>query len=161
MKTISKYIEMVTRFLNDISRVIIFAIMILVVTNIILRATLNSPIQGVYDILLMLSIIMVSMSIALCHLTDGHVNITILLEKSPRAVRLVLATIRHLLSIALFGSICWYIVFRYAPAVKASGETTLTTFTPLYPFYYIMAFGILFLLLVSIVKLIGEFRKEV
>ncbi len=161
MKAINKFVESLCRVFNDISRISIFVIMLLVVINIILRAVLNSPIQGVYDILLMLSIIMISMALAYCHLTDGHVNVTFFIDRLPQGVRKVIYILIHLVNTAMFAVICWYIVAHYANKVRISQETTLTTDTPLYPFYYILAVGIFFLVLVSALKLMNEFRKEV
>ncbi|NMA65772.1 MAG: TRAP transporter small permease [Clostridiaceae bacterium] len=160
MKGISKYIEITSKMFNGVSCILIFATMVLVIINILLRALFKNPITGIYDILMMFSIVMISVALAYCHLTDGHVNITFIIDKLPQTIRKLIVAIIDLIGIALFGGIGGYILAYYVQAVRISGEATLATRTPLYPFYYILALGLLVLIIVALLKCIRQFKKE-
>jgi TRAP-type C4-dicarboxylate transport system permease small subunit len=161
METISRCIKTLSKVLNIISRTSIFLIMVIVILNVFLRTAFNKPITGIYDVLLILSIIMISMALSFCHFTDGHVNVTFFIDKFPERIRKLVVTINHIISIVMFGGICWYLLVHYASKVRISGQNTLTLGIPFYPFYYVLALGLFFLVLVDIVKAIDEFRKEV
>ncbi len=159
MKLINKTIEKLCSVLNIASEILIAAMMVLVVVNVALRAFFNSPIRGVYDILLMLFISAISLSLAHCYLTDGHVNITFIMDKFSEKVQKLVRIILNVISTIMFGAISWFLLAYYVDDVKLSGKTTLTTSTPHYPFYYVLAAGILILALVILMKIISEFGK--
>ncbi len=159
MKLINKTIEKLCSVLNIASEILIAAMMVLVVANVALRAFFNSPIRGVYDILLMLFISAISLSLAHCYVTGGHVNITFILDKFPVIVQKLIRIILNVISMIMFGTIGWFLLSYYVDTVKLSGKTTLTTSTPHYPFYYVLAIGILILALVILMKIISEFGK--
>ncbi len=159
MKLINKTIEKLCSVLNIASEILIAAMMALIVVNVALRAFFNTPIRGVYDILLMLFISAISLSLAHCYLTDGHVNITFIMDKFPVIVQKLVRIILNVISTIMFGAIGWFILSCYAKNVKLSGKTTLTTSTPHYPLYYVLAIGILILALAILMKIINEFGK--
>jgi len=157
MALLEKIIYGVSKKLDAISGIALVAMMLLIFINVLSRAVWQ-PILGTYEFTAMLASITISMSLAYCAVNKGHIAITLFADKLPRRVRSILNVIVAVIGTVLYGVLSWQCV-RYAITVYHSGEVSLTTETPFYPFIIGVAFGVLMLSLVLLVDLIKALKR--
>lgn len=159
MKTFSSLIRNVCRILDEATGWILFCVMTLVVVNVILRAAWSSPIKGTYEYVGYLTALVISLSIAYCAVRNGHIAVTIVMEKSPMAVQKAVSLFLKSISIVFFVYLAWQLS-SYAAGLAARGEVSPTTRIAYYPFIYIAAFGVFVLAMVIVNEIIESFKKE-
>ncbi len=151
-------VKKISKILNYITQVLIAVVMVLMVSNIILRALLNSPIKGIYDILTLMYVILISFSLAYCGLKGGHVYVDFLFTKMSSNAESVCKMIMKFISFIFFTVSSWYML-GYAQRVKLKGKATMTLGIQHYPFFYIITLGIFLLAIVMLFQSIEEFKK--
>lgn len=159
MQKISGAVMKLSQILDRIAGYCMFAIMVIVVANVILRALLNRPIVGTIDYVMILSAVMVALALAKCAAENGHVAVDYFMERAPLKFQMVVDAVMSVIAILFWGLCAWQIgVFAHTRMVI--GEETMTSRIPLYPFIYLVSLGILALSLVLLVRTMGIFRKE-
>jgi len=149
MNALEKIIYGLSRVLNIFSGIALVVMMGLVFVNVALRAVWY-PILGTYEFTSFLASITIALALAHCAVKKGHVAITIFADILPARVQAVLDMIVAVLGTVLFVVLAWQ-CSKYAINIYHSGEVSLTTETPFYPFILIVAFGILMLALVLLI----------
>lgn len=133
-------------------------IMLLVVVNIILRP-FEKAIMGVYDLVVILTPVTISLSLAYCAIKEGHVAIGMLVERFPNKVQNIIDFIIGSISTVSLLIATWYVVQR-AQMMMESNEVTTTILIPFAPFMLIIAVGVGMLTLVVFGKVLNIFIKE-
>lgn len=146
------------RALDQIAGLCLVVSMMLIVGNILLRAIFNSPILGTIDYVTFLTAVMIGLSLAYCAVHNGHIAVDLVMERLPLKIQAAVDSITGLLSLAFWGLCAWQTCV-YAGKMAAAGLVSSTTQTPVYPFIYLQAFGLLALSLVLLVKTVESFRK--
>jgi TRAP-type C4-dicarboxylate transport system permease small subunit len=123
------------------------ATMVLIVVNIILRAVFNKPIIGTIDYVMFLTALMIGLSLAFCAVQKAHIAVDFLMERLPLKLQAVIDMVMGILSL-VFWSLCTWQTTVYANKMAVAGVVSSTTQTPVYPFIYMIAFGLLALTLV-------------
>ena len=96
-----------------LSAISIFAMLVLVVANVIGRYTFNAPITGAFEITESLLVVIIMLGLALTQFHDGHIRVTILTRRmSPRSAWL--AKIVALLLGAAFFAWCGHASWKFA-----------------------------------------------
>jgi len=138
---------------------IIVAAMALMVVNIIFRI-FGHPIDGVYEWVGFMIALVSSFSLAYCGLHNGHISIDLLVKKLSWKAGMVIDIISNLLVLA-FLLLIFYQLLLYANSYWESGQVSPTTLTPIYPFIYGVALGILVFSMVLVAELLQSLRKGV
>jgi|WetSurMetagenome_2_1015567.scaffolds.fasta_scaffold312751_2 TRAP-type C4-dicarboxylate transport system permease small subunit len=159
MASFERIINSTVTFLFQISKICVFALMVLVVMNIILRKAWHS-IYGTYDYVGFITTIMVTFGIGYLAYKKGHIAVDLLVERFPRRVQAIIDGIGSILSFGIFALISWQLII-YGNGVLKSGEHTLTSMTPFYPFVYGISLGMALLCLVLLVDFIKCLTKAV
>ncbi len=146
MASFERIIYGLSRVLNIFSGIALVSLMCLVFGNVTLRA-LWQPILGAYEFTSFVFSLSVALALAHCAAKGGHVAITIFADLLPKRVQAVLDAIVAVLGTGLFGVLAWQ-VSKYAVTIYHSGEVSLTTETPFYPFIGVLALGMLMVALV-------------
>lgn len=136
MKFILNLLTRTGTLLNVLSAVTLTVIMLLTVTDVLLRA-LGRPILGTYEIVSILLAAVIGFSIPKVSLDRGHVCMEFLQEMLPARGKAVLQTVTRLLCILLF-LLIGYNLFSIANEFRISGEVTSTIRLP----FYHVAYGV-------------------
>lgn len=147
-----------SRVLDQIAGLCLVVSMILIVGNILLRTIFNSPIMGIIDYVTFLTAVMIGLSLAYCAVQNGHIAVDFIIHRLPLKIQGTLDTITGLLALFFWG-LCTWQTCAYAGRMAATGVVSSTTQTPVYPFIYVVAFGLMVLCLVLLVRTVESFRK--
>jgi len=158
MKKFTGLVTGLSRVLNNIAGFCMVIVMMLVVTNIVLRVLFNRPILGTYEYVVFLTAVMIGLTLAYCAIQNGHLAVDFVVDRLPLKVQAVIDTLMNITALFFWGACVWQIG-KYARSMAVSGVVSPTTQTPLSPFIYLVAFGILALSLVLLVKTIESVQK--
>ncbi len=159
IKLYNKLINQITNLMKDLAAIVLVFITFLVVANIILRATISAPIQGVYDLVVVLTTVVISLSVAYCAVKDGHVAVSLLIQRLPQKAQNVIDFITGSIVFVILILVTWN-VLKHAQTMHLNGEVTNTVGIPFAPFIVLIAVGIALLALVVLGKILNLFVKE-
>ncbi len=159
IKQYNNTIHLITNFIKDLASVVLVFITFLVVANIILRVTISTPIKATYDMVVVLTTVVISLSVAYCAVKDGHVAVSLLVQRFSKKVQNVIDFITGSISIVILILVTWN-VLKHAQTMHLNGEVTNTVGIPFAPFIVIIAVGIAMLALVIFGKILNLFVKE-
>lgn len=153
MEKFEKAVGQITKFLDQIAGLAIIAAMLLVVFNVILRATIGTPILGTYEYVGFITVVIIGLAIAHCAFQNSHIAVGFIMDKFPERVRIPVDFFVHLSSI-IFLALASLHVTNYAKSMVLTGVVSPTTKTPFYPFIYLAALGLAVLCAVLLVRMI-------
>jgi TRAP-type C4-dicarboxylate transport system permease small subunit len=146
--------------LNKIAEIALAAMILLTVTDVILR-TGRAPIVGTYEMVGLLGAIIVGFSVPFTSWMKGHIRVDFLILKLSVRARAIVDVITRCVGLALFFIIGWHLLVLGAEALKA-GEVTPTRHIPFYPIIYAVgaaSFLQCLVLFCDIVKIVrGEYE---
>ncbi|MCL6638401.1 MAG: TRAP transporter small permease [Firmicutes bacterium] len=158
IKSYNKLINLINDRLKDLAAIVLVFIVLLVVVNIILRP-FGKAIMGAYDLVVILTPVVISLSIAYCAVKDGHVAVGFLLERFSKRVQNIIDLITGSIVIVTLLTATWY-VLKHADKMRQNHEVTTTILIPYAPFILIIAVGVGMLALVIFGKVLNLFVKE-
>ena len=132
--------------------VMFFAIMVLVLANIIMRNVFDQPITGTLDYVCLLSVTGIGLALANCAMNDGNIAMSIITDRFPRKIQQVLDIAVCLISLGFWVLVSWRMCI-YGITSKSLERVSPTAMAPLYPFILILAFSFFCLCLVLVIKL--------
>jgi TRAP-type C4-dicarboxylate transport system permease small subunit len=134
MGNVFNSLKLVSKVLNSIAGIAVTVMMLLTVTDVLLRAG-GRPIIGTFEIVSLLLALVIGFGIPQVSLDRGHVFMEVLVEKLSRRVKNVMHTFTRLLCLGLFAFIGGNL-FNVAARFHASGEVSATIKIPFYPVAY-------------------------
>lgn len=154
LKSLARQIEKVTgpliRVFYYMGLFCILVMMLITVTDVLLRWLFNTPILGAYEISEYLMVILVFSALAYTEAGSGHVKVDTFYDRFPFNVQVLLDCLTHLFGICIMALIAWtnakmaYIKWEF-------GDITGTLPIPVFPMHVIIAIGsILFCLALAI-----------
>ena len=148
-----KVVNPLSRTDNIIGTAFLLGMMLLTTGDVISRYFINYPIPGTFELVEFMLSIVIFFGLAYTAVQKGHIIVDLLFLLLPGRVRLVVAVITVLLSIALFivaliGVIQLIIMHIQTHAVSSVLEI------PVYPFTIAIAFGIALLCLVLFTEML-------
>lgn len=158
IKRYNNLINLINDRLKDLAAIVLVLIVLIVVANIILRA-FDTAIAGAYDLIVILTPVAISLSIAYCAVKDGHVAVGMLVERFPKKVQHIIDFIIGSITIVTLLMVTWYVVM-HADKMRQNHEVTTTILIPYAPFIIIIAVGVAMLALVVLGKVLNLFVKE-
>ncbi len=158
MDKCERLIGKATKFLDQIAGLAIIAVMLLVVANVILRATVKSPILGTYEYVGFITVIIIGLAVAHCAFQNGHIAVDFIMNKFPDKVKIPVDFFIHLVSF-IFLALSSLHIINYARSMILTGEVSPTTKTPFYPFIYVAALGLVVLCAVVLIRMISLTKK--
>ena len=154
--SLERVIYSFSKWLSVLSMIAATVMMFLVTADVFMRRVLNSPILGSYEIGKVLLVIVVFCGIAYVMSVKGHVVVDTLTRLYPKKLQVVIASIAHLLSMAIVALISWQSLM-YGLEMLRIGETSVLLRIVFYPFIFVAAFGSAVLFLVILVQFIYTF----
>jgi len=148
-----------TRYGDYLARLGMVALLVLVVANVIMRYFFTS-IKGTYDYVGLITAVAVSLAVAFTAYERGHIEIEILMERMPKRVQSIFGAVMMMISAVFFAIASWQSVV-VGNSAKEANETTMAVFVPLYPFMYILAFGLALTTLAFLLHFIKHTRNAI
>lgn len=142
----------VTKYLDYVSRAGFFFLMALVTINVILRYAWQS-ISGTYDYVQLITAVSVAAAIGFSAYERGNIEIELVMERLPKRIQAVVATIIDVICLVFFVLAAWR-VFALGYDMQQAGETTMTVHVPFAPFLYFVGVGLTLVILALIAQLI-------
>lgn len=158
MDKITNLVTGLSRLLDRMAGFCMVSIMLIVVANILLRVFLKRPVLGAYEYVCFLTAALIGLALANCALQKGHIAVGVLVDRLGEKTQAVIDTFINAVSLLFWGLSAWYIC-KYANNLLKNGVVSPTTQTPFYPFLYLIAFGLLALCLVLLVRLADSIKK--
>ncbi|MDA8123992.1 MAG: TRAP transporter small permease [Deltaproteobacteria bacterium] len=134
MEIVDKIVKRVSGALNWVAGAAVTFMMLLTVTDILLRAG-GRPITGTFEVVSLLLGIVIAFGIPQVSLDRGHVNMDFLLDRLTARGRQIMNTLTRLACLILFAFIGGNL-FNVAARFKAGGEVSATIQLPFYPIAY-------------------------
>ncbi len=147
-----------SRILDKIAGLCMVSVMLLVVINILLRTLFNRPILGVYEYVVFLTVATIGLSLAHCAIQNSHIAVSFVYDRLPLRMQWLVDVFINTAGL-FFWSLCAWQVGIYANNMAASGVVASTSQIPLYPFIYLIAFCLLALGLVLLVKTLESVQR--
>lgn len=158
MKRLSGTVKGASSILDKLAGLCIFSVMLLIVANIVLRTVFNQPILGTYELVGFLTAIGVALALAHCAFQDGHIAVSFIMEQFPQKIQFITAVFVHVASLMLWAAAVWALG-KFGHAMQIKGLVSPSAEIPVYPFIYLVAFGLLGLCLVLLFKFLASFRE--
>ncbi|OPY70333.1 MAG: Tripartite ATP-independent periplasmic transporter [Syntrophorhabdaceae bacterium PtaU1.Bin034] len=133
---LDQFLRFVTGILNHIGSTALTVMMLLTVTDVIMRA-FGHPIIGTFEIVGLLLAFVVGFTIPKVSYDRGHVFMEIVLERLGQRRRDVLNTFTRVIAFLLFAAV-GYKLFGAAHEFRISGEVSPTLEIPFYPVAYMV-----------------------
>jgi TRAP-type C4-dicarboxylate transport system permease small subunit len=145
--------NLITKFFDKISQAGVFAMLVLVIGNILGRKVWK-PIYGAFDYACFLSAILVAFAIPYCGMKRGHIRVEMFVAQLPGRVQGIIDSITNILGFGIFSLITWQ-------CVVLANDMRRTSLTPFYPYIYAIALGCGLLCIVILIDLIKSLIKVV
>ena len=146
----------ITRFLNIIAGISLTFLMLLTISDVILRF-FRRPIVGTYELVAFAGAVVIGFSLPLTSWLRAHIFVDFAILKFPRNIRDVFNIITRCMVIVLFVLIGWNLL-KYGLDLQRSGEVSPTLHIPFYPVAYgigICCFIQCLVMICDIVKILG------
>jgi TRAP-type C4-dicarboxylate transport system permease small subunit len=158
MTGVFKMMRFVSKVLNIIAGIAVTFMMLLTVTDVLLRAG-GHPIIGTFEIVALSLALVIGFAIPQVSLDRGHVSMDFLLVKLSQRGKDVMNTFTRILGLILFAFI-GYNLFSVGARFHASGEVSATIKIPFYPVAYGVAVCCLLECFVFIFDIVRIWRHE-
>lgn len=155
---IDKALSTTTLRVSNFGQVVLIALVLLTVVHVTLRRAFHSPLSGTLEISQVMLVVVVFFSVAHCGVKKSHVSIDALLSRFPPRVQAIVNSITGLLGVLLFSAMGWGSIDT---ALRLMGTHRVTGILPIpiYPFYFVVAFGSLLLALVLLFQFIDSLKS--
>lgn len=159
MASLERIFNLITKFFDRISQAGVFAMLVLVIGNILGRK-LWKPIYGAFDYVCFLSAILVAFAIPYCAVKKGHIRVELFVARLPGRVQGIIDSITNILGFGIFSLVTWQCTV-FANDMRRTGELSITSLTPFYPYIYAIALGCGLLCIVILIDLLKSLMKVV
>jgi TRAP-type C4-dicarboxylate transport system permease small subunit len=156
MEGFLKTINGVSRFLNIIAGISLTFLMLLTITDVILRG-FKSPVPGTYEVVAFAGAVVIGFSMPLTSWMRAHIFVDFFILKFSQKGRDIFNIATRCVVIMLFFLIGWNLI-KYGIDLQKSGEVSLTLQMPFYPVAYgvgVCCFVQCLVLVCDIVKIFG------
>ena len=134
------WIRKFNAFLNVISSTLMIVLMLMTVTDVVLRKWFNLPFSGSYELTTIMLSLIVLYGFGYANDYKEHVVIDIFYTKMPHGMKKFCSILTSVLALAITAILC-FVVFRQGLRLMASGGTTFSLKIPLWPFAIIGSVG--------------------
>jgi TRAP-type C4-dicarboxylate transport system permease small subunit len=119
----------------------ILTLMLLTVSDALLRSFANRPLAGANDLTQVMLVVVVACALPLCVTSGRAITIDLFVNLMPKAVRSALHRLSALSGAAALGYLAWRCLLN-AREAAFFGETTMLMQIPFGPFYLALAIGL-------------------
>src|SRR4030042_2831693 len=156
MEGFLKTINGISRFLNIIAGISLTFLMLLTITDVILRG-FKSPVPGTFEVVAFAGAVVIGFSLPRTSWLRAHIFVDFFILKFSQKGRDIFNIATRCVVIILFFLIGWNLI-KYGMDLQKSGEVSLTLQMPFYPVAYgvgVCCFVQCLVLVCDIVKIFG------
>lgn len=151
-----KAAALATRTLTILCATILFVLMMLTITDVVMRYVFHSPLHGAFELTELSLAMLIYAGLPLVSLRNLHVTTDFFDRWLTAGMRRTLGVvINSFCGVALMG-VSW-VVLRKAQAIERAGDTTQVRGIVLAPFVYLIA---ALILVAAVIHLVKVFRSE-
>ena len=136
LKLIKKAASWLSKITGALSFLGYILIILLTVTDVVLRKLANKPVTGAYELTQYLLLVAVFASFAYCQMLRGHIQVTMILQILPKRVVFILYTLTGLLTTGTMVFV-GYAASQQAIYAMSKGYVSDVLKFPTYPFIWI------------------------
>ena len=152
-------IERFSKMCNGVSCIAVLAMMCIVCANVALRF-MKAPILGTFEYVTLISSVLISFGLAHTMVIKGHVAVDLVMRRFSKRTQAIVDSIMSILALYVFGTVTWAVA-KYAYQNFKNNVATETMEVPLYPFNFLVSFGLLIFLFVLLNEIILSITKAV
>lgn len=149
--SLQSWIYPIARVMTYIASVTLFFMMLLTITDVILRKTVSKSILGTVEMTEFMMVILVFFTLAQTEILDGHVKVDLVISRFSARAQAFVDIVTQFTCFLLFGLFTWSVLV-YSAEMKASGEVSQDLWLPIYPFLYVVAAGCALLSITLFIK---------
>lgn len=152
------FINKVSQSINSFGVVFLFGMMLLIVTDVCLRRIFSRPLMGSFEIVELIMIILVYLGLAYTTVQKAHITVDLVLSRFSEKTQVLIDSFTLFLSLGLFVLITWRNIIRARELWLEKATSSLLSI-PIFPFYYLLAFGcgvLSLVLLTQLVEMLGK-----
>ncbi len=156
IEKLDKWAKLIGQWIAWVGGAGVILMLALTVADIIGVKIFKSPIPGAIEIVAFLGVIITAFGMAYTQAQHGNIQVEFFVMRLPKRIRAACGVFTSLLGFILFALLAWQSV-KYGISLQQSGEVSMTSRIPFYPFVYAIAFCCLpvcFVLLVEMMKYI-------
>lgn len=160
MRFFTKSIEKLSTQMDKVAGFCVMGVMVLVVSNILLRKIFKQPILGTYELVGYITALAVSLSLANCAFQKGHIALDYIVNKFPDKVRNSTNLALNFISLCFWSLSTWHLA-KYAHILFSNGVVSPTAQMPVYPIVLLIGLGLVGLSLVILIRFIESVLTSV
>jgi TRAP-type C4-dicarboxylate transport system permease small subunit len=153
------YSERSFRLLHYVSDIALFAVMALLIVNILMRALFNAPIFGTYEFISVMSLVLIVCALSYTENTSGNVTVTLILEYLRPKTRNIFEIIGNSICTVMAGIIA-YDEFMLIHSKFVKGDMTDNLHIPQWILVAVLAIGFILLTLCLLIKVIVRIAQH-
>lgn len=135
-----RFVEVALRTFQILGMAIVVALMLLTVAHVVGRYVFDFPMLGVVEISGLMVITLVFFAAPYDFFIDRHIAVDVIVRRLPPALRLAVNCFTYLVTLVVVTlAMVWTV--KKGEQLSASGSVTDMLRIPIYPFYYVVAFG--------------------
>lgn len=161
MGRMERILNSISRWLNWIACGVLVAMMVLECGDVIGR-TFRRPIVGSYDLVCLLSVVLIACSLSYTHVLRRHICVDLLTMRLSPSARAIVSCVTTALGIVFFVLLSWQSCVL-ARRLWLHDEVSSTLHIPIYPMIYLIALAsaiMCILLLLDLLKMIKELPSK-
>ncbi len=158
MRAVEGWVGRFCRGLDNFAALCIVGVMLLVVSNVILKGIFKSPILGTFEYVSLFTAIGIGFALANCALQGGHIAVSFLVEKLSNRIQAVIDVFVYSTSAVFWALSAWYVA-QHGHMMTTNSMVAATTQIPLSPFVYLISVGLFGLCLVLFINVTTSLRK--
>ena len=155
-----KLINTLSRIMNVAASAVLAAMMLLTVSDVVLRYFLRKPILGATEITEGMMACLAFLALAWCAAENGHLKVDLLVSRFSTRVQALVDSLTSAVGLGVVAVLTWRSLLEGMAIQKLNIVSSLVRI-PAYPFYYVIALGSAMLGLVILTQLIGHINKAV
>ncbi len=146
--------------INAVAAVLLGLMVLFVAADVFGRYFLTRPIKGDYELVEVMTGLIISLSLSYALVADKHIRIEIFTSRCSQKTQRLLDILTYFSGLAVFTLASWQTVI-YANSLRKNGLLIGVLPVPAYPFVYTVAISFIGLTLVFLVKFVHSLREGV
>ena len=158
INTYTKIVNSVTHKWGFFGALVMIGLMLLTVGDVVLRYFFNAPILGSFELTEFILVVMVFFAIPWATVKKANVRVDLFVGRLPLRVRTIFDIVTCFMGLIVTALFAWYTVPQAIYIWRLYSVSDMLEI-PVYPFYFMVAFGFFLLFFVLVANLI-EFIKK-
>jgi TRAP-type C4-dicarboxylate transport system permease small subunit len=146
--------------MDRVASVVLFLMMLLTMADVILRKLYSKSIMGTVELTEFMLVILIFFALAHAEVLNKHVRIDLVMGRFSGRTQGIVDMVTQGICFALSLMMTWS-ALDYTHMMRASGEVSQDLWMPVFPFIYVMAFGLFILSLALLINFMVSIEKAV